>query len=183
MSDVITVRGFVATEVKSTTTTGGTAVSSFRLGATDRRFDRATQAWIDGSTNWFTVSTYRQLASNAACSIKKGQRVIVVGKLKIRQWEKDGKYFTSTEIDAESLGHDLMWGSANFVRSTQNSGGFQPIAVPEGHQTAADLESPWTDEEPPCDNDGVVREPVPDGASSEEDESGSSEEELEVAAF
>jgi single-strand DNA-binding protein len=117
MSDNITVRGFVATEIRSSTTPGGVATASFRLGATDRRYDRAASAWVDGNTNWFTVQGYRQLAGNLGCSVKKGQRVIVVGRLKIRSWEKDGRVYHDVEIDAESVGHDLTWGSANFTRS------------------------------------------------------------------
>jgi single-strand DNA-binding protein len=117
MSDNITVRGFVATEIRSSTTPGGVATASFRLGATDRCYDRAASAWVDGNTNWFTVQGYRQLAGNLGCSVKKGQRVIVVGRLKMRSWEKDGRVYHDVEIDAESVGHDLMWGSANFTRS------------------------------------------------------------------
>jgi single-strand DNA-binding protein len=120
MSDNITVRGFVATEPKSSTTPGGVATASFRLGSTDRRYDRAKDAWVDGDTNWFTVQGYRQLAGNIGCSIKKGQRVIVTGRLKLRSWENDGKIYHVVEIAAESVGHDLMWGSANFIRNAIN---------------------------------------------------------------
>ena len=117
MSDNITVRGFVASEIRSSTTPGGVATASFRLGATERRYDRASSTWVDGNTNWFTVQGYRQLAGNIGCSVRKGQRVIVVGRLKMRSWEKDGRVYHVAEIDAESVGHDLMWGSANFTRS------------------------------------------------------------------
>ena len=117
MSDNITVRGFVASEIRSATTPGGVATASFRFGATERRYDRGSSTWVDGNTNWFTVQGYRQLAGNIGCSIKKGQRVIVVGRLKMRSWEKDGRVYHVAEIDAESVGHDLMWGSANFIRS------------------------------------------------------------------
>jgi single-strand DNA-binding protein len=120
MSDNITVRGFVATEIKSSTTPGGVATASFRLGSTDRRYDRATGNWVDGNTNWFTVQGYRQLAGNIGCSIKKGQRVIVMGRLKMRSWENDGRIYHVAEIAAESVGHDLMWGSANFIRTATN---------------------------------------------------------------
>lgn len=116
MSDNITVRGFVATEIKTSTTPGGVATASFRFGSTERRYDRTSSTWIDGNTNWFTVQGYRQLAGNMACSIRKGQRVIVVGRLKMRSWEKEGWVHHAAEIDAESVGHDLMWGSANFTR-------------------------------------------------------------------
>ena len=117
MSDNITVRGFVASEIRSSTTPRGVATASFRLGATERRYDRASSTWVDGNTNWFTVQGYRQLAGNIGCSVRKGQRVIVVGRLKMRSWEKDGRVYHVAEIDAESVGHDLMWGSANFTRS------------------------------------------------------------------
>jgi single-strand DNA-binding protein len=52
MNDSITVRGFVATEIKSSTTPGGVATASFRMGSTDRRFDRTANAWVDEHTNW-----------------------------------------------------------------------------------------------------------------------------------
>ncbi|WP_427130969.1 single-stranded DNA-binding protein [Pseudarthrobacter sp. S9] len=135
MSDNITVRGFVASEIRTSTTPGGVATASFRLGATERRFDRASSTWVDGNTNWFTVQGYRQLAGNIGCSIKKGQRVIVVGRLKMRSWEKDGRIYHVAEIDAESVGHDLMWGSANFTRmagaGNQAAAG-QPAAAAAG---------------------------------------------------
>ena len=121
MTDNITVRGFVASEIRSSTTPGGVATASFRLGSTDRRYDRASSTWVDGNTNWFTVQGYRQLAGNMGCSIKKGQRVIIVGRLKMRSWEKDGRIYHAAEIDAESVGHDLMWGSANFIRTAGNT--------------------------------------------------------------
>ena len=130
MTDNITVRGFVASEIRSSTTPGGVATASFRLGSTDRRFDRASNAWVDGNTNWFTVQGYRQLAGNIGCSIKKGQRVIIVGRLKMRSWEKDGRIYHVAEIDAESVGHDLMWGSANFTRTAGNSP--QPAVAVDG---------------------------------------------------
>ncbi len=52
MNDIITVRGFVASDVKSSTTARGTATASFRLGTTERRYDRASNTWVDGNTNW-----------------------------------------------------------------------------------------------------------------------------------
>jgi single-strand DNA-binding protein len=134
MSDNITVRGFVASEIRSSTTPGGVATASFRLGSTERRFDRTANAWVDGNTNWFTVQGYRQLAGNIGCSIKKGQRVIVVGRLKMRSWEKEGRVYHVAEIDAESVGHDLMWGSANFIRMAAGGGqgATGPATTPAG---------------------------------------------------
>ncbi len=118
MSDTITIRGFVATEITSGTTPGGTATASFRIASTTRRRDRETGVWSDSHTNWFLVQGYRHLAGSIGCSIRKGQPVIVVGKLKIRSWERDGRVYYSHTIDADAVGHDLMWGTANFTRSS-----------------------------------------------------------------
>jgi single-strand DNA-binding protein len=148
MTDNITVRGFVASEIRSSTTPGGVATASFRLGSTDRRYDRASSTWVDGNTNWFTVQGYRQLAGNIGCSIKKGQRVIIVGRLKMRSWEKDGRIYHAAEIDAESVGHDLMWGSANFTRTAGNSP--QPAAAadgPAGDAEGHESDAPGRDQE------------------------------------
>ena len=158
MSDNITVRGFVASEIRSSTTPGGVATASFRLGSTERRFDRASSTWVDGNTNWFTVQGYRQLAGNIGCSIKKGQRVIVVGRLKMRSWEKEGRIYHVAEIDAESVGHDLMWGSANFTRMVAAG---NPAAAAQSATSATDDEESDAGQ-PPAEgeeNDGAAAVP------------------------
>ncbi len=152
MSDNITVRGFVATEIRSSTTHGGVATAWFRLGSTERRYDRASSSWIDGNTNWFSVQGYRQLAGNIGCSIKKGQRVIVVGRLKVRSWEKDGRTYHVVEIDAESVGHDLMWGSANFTRMA--AVGPQGVAAASATSAADGDEGPDQHPDAGRDDDG-----------------------------
>ena len=51
-------------------------------------------------------------------SIQKGQRVIVSGRLRVRDWSTDDKHGTNVEIDADAVGHDLSWGTTSFTRST-----------------------------------------------------------------
>jgi single-strand DNA-binding protein len=160
MNDIITVRGFVASEIRSSTTPGGTGTASFRLGSTERRFDRANDVWIDGNTNWFTVQAFRHLAGNIGCSVKKGQRVIVVGKLKLRQWERDGKIYHVAEIIAESVGHDLMWGSANFIRTTS---GTSPQSSPAAADAEPDNQWPAADD----DSEGGPHNDEDAGAAAE----------------
>lgn len=119
MTDNITLRGFVATEVRTTTADSGLAIAGFRMCTTERRFDRETGLWQDGHTNWYSVSMFRQLATNGGVSIHKGDRVIVTGRLRVRQWATDaGRSGTTVDIDADAVGHDLMWGTANFRRNT-----------------------------------------------------------------
>ncbi|MFH5877831.1 single-stranded DNA-binding protein [Arthrobacter sp. NA-172] len=162
MNDIITVRGFVASEIRTSTTPAGTGTASFRLGSTERRFDRANNVWIDGNTNWFTVQAFRQLAGNIGCSVKKGQRIIAVGRLKLRQWEHDGKIYHVAEIVAESVGHDLMWGSANFTRTVSGAG---PQSTPAPAVAEAEPEAPWPSAEE--EGEAGVRDDDDGGAATE----------------
>lgn len=121
MTDTITLTGLVATTPRHISTSEGLAITSFRLASSQRRFDRATSRWVDGDTNWYTVSSFRALAENAATSISKGDRVVVSGKLRIRDWENTDRSGTTVEIEAESLGHDLVWGISSYTRNSSSS--------------------------------------------------------------
>lgn len=117
MTDTITLTGLVATPPRHITTSEGLAITNFRMASTQRRYDRDAQKWIDGETNWYTVTCFRQLAINVVSSLSKGQRIVVTGRLRLRDWQSAESKGTNVEIDAEALGHDLAWGSAVFTRS------------------------------------------------------------------
>ncbi|MEY4390459.1 MAG: hypothetical protein RLZZ400_202, partial [Actinomycetota bacterium] len=117
MSDLITVAGLVATTPRHLVTQDGLPITSFRLACSQRRFDRAENKWVDGETNWFTVTAFRQLAINMATSINKGERVLAYGRLRVRDWDNGERAGTSVEIEAEHVGHDLVWGHSGFTRT------------------------------------------------------------------
>ena len=138
MTDTIFLTGIVATSPRHITTGEGLAITSFRLASSQRRFDRALEKWVDGDTNWFTVSSFRMLATHAAQSIVKGDRVVVTGRLRVRDWENTDRSGTNVEIEADALGHDLTWGTSVFTRhitasvpdTTPESDGWGHVAVP-----------------------------------------------------
>lgn len=121
MTDIITVTGVVGTDPKHHVTNGGLAITTFRLASTRRVFDREKATWEDGETNWYTVSAFRQLATNASLSIRKGERLIIRGRLRLRAWETGERSGTAVEIEADSIGHDLAWCVSSYakVRSTR----------------------------------------------------------------
>lgn len=119
MTDNITITGLVATTPRVLTTSQGLAITSFRLASSQRRFDRALDRWVDSDTNWYTVSCFRALANNAAESISKGDRVIVGGRLRLRDWENVERSGTTVEIEADVLGHDLGYGVSSYKRTPQ----------------------------------------------------------------
>lgn len=120
MTDLITVTGLVATTPRYLTTSEGLTILSFRLASSQRRFDRALSRWVDGDTNWYTVSGFRALADNGVESINKGDRVIVQGQFRLRDWENTDRSGTTAEIEAEVIGHDLSWGKATYKRVSRD---------------------------------------------------------------
>jgi len=117
MTETITVVGNI-TEPDFKTTDAGLQIVNFRLAATERRYDKAEDKWVEGATNWYSVSAYRQLADHASRSFRKGDRVFVTGRLRLRDWETGAKKGVTAQIDADALGHDLRWGTTTFHRDT-----------------------------------------------------------------
>lgn len=115
MANLISLRGFVSSEIETHTLDSGVSVGSFRMGSCERRRDPITKLWEDGPPNWFKVKIYRALATNTVMSIHKGDRIIVIGKLKISTYlRRDGTSGTAVDIEAESIGPDLKFGVVAF---------------------------------------------------------------------
>ncbi|WP_063770055.1 single-stranded DNA-binding protein [Streptacidiphilus melanogenes] len=116
---MVTLVGVAVSQVRYATTVGGVPVAHFRLAATERRFDRPRQVWVEGDTSYFTVWAWRSLAENALTSIGCGDPLLVTGRMRIREWERpDGQpKGVSAEIEATALGHDLARGTTVFRRT------------------------------------------------------------------
>ena len=113
----VTLVGFVAQDPNIRTTATGKLVTKVRVGATPRFRDNATGQWRDGETSYFNVSCWSRLADHVRASLHKGDPVIVKGRFKTSSFEdKNGQLRTSIEITADTVGHDLSRGPANYIR-------------------------------------------------------------------
>jgi single-strand DNA-binding protein len=112
----ITVNGWVAQRPRVVERAGGLQVLSMRIGSTPRKRDVTTGAWGNGPTQWFAVTAFRDLATNTAASLRKGDPVLVRGRFTSRQWEHEGRLYFSNEIAADSIGIELSCGTALFGR-------------------------------------------------------------------
>ncbi|MGH3341322.1 MAG: single-stranded DNA-binding protein [Carbonactinosporaceae bacterium] len=119
---LVTVIGNVAQDVRHVQTKQGVHIASFRIASGTRRYDRVVGRWVDGETNFLTVTCWRVLAEHVASCVAKGDPVVVSGRLRIRQWARDdGTRGTTVEIDAHAVGHDLARGTSAFKRMPQRT--------------------------------------------------------------
>jgi single-strand DNA-binding protein len=114
----VTLTGYVTAEPKMWhTARTQTPVAKVRVGSTPRRLDRQTGEWQDGETSYYTVKCWRKLAENVTGCLRKGDMVIVRGKVRTRTWVDDQQRTRSeVEIEADSVGHDLAFGWSHFNR-------------------------------------------------------------------
>ena len=118
---VITVVGNATGDCALRFLPNGTALASFTVAVTPRV--KRGDEWEDGDTTFFRCSVWREQAEPAAESITKGMRLLVHGRLKTREYEKDGQTRTSVEIDVEEVGPSLRYATARVQKMARASGG------------------------------------------------------------
>jgi len=85
--------------------------------------DKQTNEWKDGDTVFIRCSVWRQYAENVAESLTKGTRVVVTGRLKVRQYEtREGGKGTSVECDVDEVGPALRYATAKVNRVARSDG-------------------------------------------------------------
>lgn len=94
-------------------------MTNFRL-AVNQRIREADGTWRDGDASYFRVNVWRDQAENAAESLAKGNRAVVVGRLRTRSFEtSEGEKRTVAEIDADDVAPSLRWAIAKPERATR----------------------------------------------------------------
>jgi single-strand DNA-binding protein len=123
----LSLTGYVASDPRSRETRNGVPQVSMRVAWTPRWIDRASGEWSDGNTSFVTVLCWRRLAVNVATCIRRGDPVLIKGRLSIRPYEdKDGNARLAVEVDASSIGHDLSRGVAHFQRTRGETPSLEP---------------------------------------------------------
>ena len=109
MEPQITLTGnLVADPVRRVTATG-VVVTRLRIASNHRRFDRERGEWISADPVYLDVNCWRQLGDNVAASLKKGDSVLVSGRLTMREYDdvKGGARRQAYAVEANSVSPDL----------------------------------------------------------------------------
>ncbi|HEY9331705.1 MAG TPA: single-stranded DNA-binding protein [Streptomyces sp.] len=119
---LVTLVGNAATGVEFRETASG-GMARFRFAVTPRRWDREKELWADGHTSFYTVWAWRTLATNLTGSVAVGEPLVVHGRLKVREEEREGQRRTFVDIEAVAVGHDLTRGTSAFRRVVRGEPG------------------------------------------------------------
>ena len=113
-------------------TPSGVPMAKLRFAVSRRWKDREGE-WQE-ATSFFGGTLWQDHAENAAESLHKGARVIVVGRLEQRSWEtQDGEKRSIVEVSIDEIGPSLRWATASVNKTAKTgSGDFASNSVPPG---------------------------------------------------
>ncbi len=99
----ITATGNLVFEPEFQVTQSGISRCKLRIACNERRKNQ-DNTWSDGETSYFDIVLWRGLAEAASAEFKKGQPILVVGKVRVSKYEdKNGVERTSVEITADEI--------------------------------------------------------------------------------
>ena len=119
----LTVVGNLLTEVDGQRLSDGTALAKFRVASKERRLDRSTGKWVDADRLFVDVQCWRALAENVRKCLKKGDPVVVTGRLFTRNYEHQGQRRQSITLEARSVAADLAECAVVLTRTRRGADG------------------------------------------------------------
>ncbi|MBR5133718.1 MAG: single-stranded DNA-binding protein [Alistipes sp.] len=102
MINKVILLGNVGQDPEVRTLESGVKVVRLRLATTERIFNRQTNETTD-HTEWHTITLWRGLADVADKFVRKGSQIYIEGRIRSREWEKDGQRHTGIEIVADEM--------------------------------------------------------------------------------
>ena len=125
MSTIVTLVGNLTKDFEAKVLPSGTTVANGSLAVTERRLNKQTNEWEDGDTSFYDVEVYNGQGENVCNSLVKGLRVLVMGRLRIRDFERqDGSKGKQAVVTVDEIGPALKWATAEVTKVTK--GGAKP---------------------------------------------------------
>lgn len=147
----VTLQGWVGGDVE-TREVGDQQLATFRVGSTPRYLKAGT--WVDGTTSWFTVKCWRALGKNVAASVRRGDAVVVHGRVRVDVWDREDQPASITwVVDATFVGHDLTKGTSAFTKTARSV-----VNDPDESPEVKELVHGFAADGPQLDNAGQQRD-------------------------
>ncbi|MDX1660108.1 MAG: single-stranded DNA-binding protein [Nitriliruptorales bacterium] len=138
-SNICTMIGNLTDDPELRFTQSGVPVCNFRIASNRRYTDKSGQQQEE--TTFMNVNVWRDLAENVAETLRKGDRAVVIGRIKVRSYEnREGQTVWVTEIEADEVAPSLRWARAQISKSSGSS---------SSSDTGSDLPPPPADSDVP----------------------------------
>ena len=127
VDNTVTIVGNLTADPEIRVTDGGATLAEIRI-AQNKNKRTADGSWEPGDPMFFQGTVWNDMAENAAASLQKGMRVIVVGKLNYSSWEdrESGATRSKIEIIIDEIGPALKWATTNI--NSDSTGIDEPMA-------------------------------------------------------
>lgn len=152
----VTVQGTVATAPVLTRQEGKKPYCRFRVAASYGQM--VSGSWVNYDTLWFTAKAWGDLAEHLAQSFKRGDPVILCGRLGEDHWMRSGQRLSSMVLHLHCAGHDLTRGEAHYTKvviihdkagdsgeaqlAAQRAGGAQAMGSPQAMSGPETMSAP-----------------------------------------
>lgn len=152
----VTVQGTVATAPVLTRQEGKKPYCRFRVAASYGQM--VSGSWVNYDTLWFTAKAWGDLAEHLAQSFKRGDPVILCGRLGEDHWMRSGQRVSSMVLHLHCAGHDLTRGEAHYTKvviihdkagdsgeaqlAAQRAGGAQAMGGPQAMSGPETMSAP-----------------------------------------
>lgn len=176
----LTIVGNLTADPEIRTIGSGATVANFTVASTPRVWNRQTNQYEDGQALFMRCSAWRDMADHIAQSLKKGTRVIVMGRLQQRSYQaQDGSNRTIVELQVDEIGPSLRYAVAAVARQSKSNGVRQgqsysggstygnpqqaapqpPATDPFNQQQQSQEPDPWASRQPAPPSDGFDADP------------------------
>lgn len=119
MSATVTVIGNLVADVELKETNSGKAVANFSIAYSPVRPDGTK-----GETSFYNITAWEYAALNLAATAHKGDRLVVIGRLRQDRWEaEDGTKRSRLNITADEVAVSLRFATAEITRTVKSSNG------------------------------------------------------------
>ena len=144
MEPSVTMTGNLVSDPVRRVTAAGVVVTRLRIASNHRRFDRDRGEWISADPVYLDVNCWRQLGDNVAASLKKGDSVLVSGRLTMREYDDahGGPRRQTYAIEAVSVSPDLCRYVTMLARPTRDPQSVTEPAAEAQAPAAADEAAP-----------------------------------------
>ncbi|MGH8925033.1 MAG: single-stranded DNA-binding protein [Acidimicrobiia bacterium] len=115
----VTVAGNLCADPELRETPGKVPVADLRIA--ENRYSKAADGERSTDTSFFTVVCWRHLATHATESLHRGDRVVVVGRLRQDTWTTDtGEKRSRFVIDAEDLAASIRFATVAVTKASRS---------------------------------------------------------------